>query len=166
MIHSLSHLICLSIQIIFQIWFFEDFLALVETSKELSFSKDTFLWLCLNSVQTYSCSLFFLGVSCLLWIKYYFWWIWNRKLLFRKSSLLKTQNWLVKSYSKIRIFDRALARAPKSIFICWKYLFVYLLMLKNKYLNIYLLICWNQNQQKNFDFENSYFCWNFCWICW
>ena len=22
-------------------------------------------------------------------------------------------------------------------------------MLKNKYLNIYLLICWNQNQQKN-----------------
>ena len=35
------------------------------------------------------------------------------------------------------------------------YLFVYLLMLKNKYLNIYLLICWNQNQQKNIDFEND-----------
>ena len=28
-------------------------------------------------------------------------------------------------------------------------------MLKNKYLNIYLLICWNQNQQKNIDFEND-----------
>ena len=28
-------------------------------------------------------------------------------------------------------------------------------MLKNKYLNIFLLICWNQNQQKNIDFEND-----------
>ena len=28
-------------------------------------------------------------------------------------------------------------------------------MLKNKYLNIYLLICWNQNQLKNIDFEND-----------
>jgi len=28
-------------------------------------------------------------------------------------------------------------------------------MLENKYWNIYLLISWNQNQQKNIDFEND-----------
>ena len=36
-----------------------------------------------------------------------------------------------------------------------KYWYVDLLMLKNKYLNIDLLICWNENQQKNIDFEND-----------
>ena len=36
-----------------------------------------------------------------------------------------------------------------------KYWFVDLLMLKNQYWNIDMLICWNRNQQKNIDFEND-----------